>query len=285
MSAASEPASEAERWRYGGNGLVSLQQRLVNTWTLSTRDAAFISWSKATRRHKISQAVKLLVAFRAEAHDRAGFSVLPVDTCVHRCERGCLGQKTRPDYGSLLTGSMTPDFNLDEWFSETIVSQNHHNIRRFHQKEFQFWTVRSEKESVKAPQRAWRSLTWCNEGTRLPAGDRAPSAMKHWFTDSRSKPLFLILLAPKNRWKCTLGVFAWFGLAAPLCGAEEPNFSPVLCLIMCAGGSCCSVMADCWMRTRNKFLCCRSNVWDLLASKLNTTLRTFLKSPVFFLSH
>lgn len=46
--------------------------------------------------HKRSQAVKLLVAFKAQAHSLARFSILPVDTCVHRCARGFLGQKTNP---------------------------------------------------------------------------------------------------------------------------------------------------------------------------------------------
>lgn len=221
------------------------------------------------RGHKISQAVKLLVAFKPEAHNLAGFSVLLMFIVVNGVVY-LVGQETRLDYGYMSTGLMTPDFNLDEWFPEAIPSFPRITttfagfIRKSSTLNCQEW--KRKPESVSACVTLADMMQRRDETSSRGLSTLSNETLVHGLE------LILILHAPKNRWKSTLVIFAWFGLAAPLCGAKEPNFSPVLCLIMCVGGPCCSVMVDYWIRTQNKFLCCRSNVWDLLATKCNTTV-------------
>lgn len=105
--------------------------------------------------------------------------------------------------------------------------------------------------------------------------------------DLRSN-VFFFISASESHWKSTLLVFPCFGLTAHLYSAEvsfscksiprrfpekEPNFSPVLRLIVCFGCCCHMVIFDCWMREKFSF---RSNVWGLLAWRFNTNVQFML---------
>lgn len=131
---------------------------------------------------------------------------------------------------------------------------------------------------------------------KIPKEDKTPSVMKHWLMDLRSNAFFLMLTASENSWKSTLLVFPWFGLTARLCSAEvscscrsipgcfpekEPSVSPDFRLTVRVG--CHVVIFDCWMRKR--FLCYRFNAWDLLASRLDTTLSVVVLCNVLGLEH